>query len=171
MKPQTRLLLFVLALAVAAFPNASFAQATSPAAGGAPDAPPAAAPVPPAEVPSYARPSGDETITGRIVSFDGAYALAVRDDRGFIDNVRLRQGTIINPTGITLATGMSVTIHGVNNGSTFAANQIDTPYNSYGFAYPVYPYAVYPYPYYASPYGWGRVSIGIGFGWGGYRRR
>ncbi|HEV8022830.1 MAG TPA: hypothetical protein VGP41_16260 [Candidatus Lustribacter sp.] len=158
---------------MAAFPTGSFAQQT-------PDAPPMAAPAPPppaapVEVPSYARPTGDETITGRIVSFDGAYALAVRDDRGFIDNVRMRQGTIINPTGITLATGMSVTIHGVNTGSTFAANQIDTPYNSYGFAYPAYPpYAVYPYPYpyYGYPYGWGRVSIGIGFGfgWGGYRR-
>jgi hypothetical protein len=146
-------------------PTGSFAQQT------APDAP-AAAPAPPAEVPSYARPSGDETLSGRIVSFDGAYALQVRDDRGFTDNVRLRQGTIINPTGITLAPGMSVTIHGVNTGSTFAANQIDTPYNTYGFGYPAYPpYAVYPYPYYGYPYGWGRVSIGFGFGFGGGGRR
>ena len=151
MAPQTRLLLFVLALAVAALPTGSFAQQT------APDGP-AAAPV---EVPSYARPSGDETLSGRIVSFDGAYALQVRDDRGFTDNVRLRQGTIINPTGITLAPGMSVTVHGVNTGSTFAANQIDTPYNTYGFGYPAYPpYAVYPYPYYGYPYfGFGGTFI------------
>ena len=47
--------------------------------------------------------NGEETIHGRVVSFDGGYSLQVHDDRGFIDNVRLHQGTIINPTGITLS--------------------------------------------------------------------
>ena len=119
--------------------------------------------------PSYSRPSptvsGEDVIKGRVISFDGAYSLQVADERGFTDNVRLRQGTIINPTGITLARGMSVTIHGSNNGSSLIANEIDTPYNSYGAvpAYPYYPYGGYPYPAYG--YGYDpRVSIGIGFG-------
>jgi hypothetical protein len=153
----------IIAAAAVAAPAAAFAQ----------NAPPAM-PTYAAPAPSYA--SADEVIHGRIASFDGQYALAVNDDRGFVDNVRLRQGTVINPTGIRLVTGMAVTIHGVNQGSTFAANQINTPYSSYGavygpvpvygsiYPYPVYPYDAYPYPVYAYPYGYGRVSIGIGFG-------
>jgi hypothetical protein len=174
---SSRVLTGLIAAAVVAAPSATFAQ-TAPSDPTAP--PPQTAP--PA-MPSYAAPapsysSTDEVIKGRISSFDGAYSLAVHDDRGFIDNVKLRQGTVINPTGIRLAAGMSVTIHGVNRGSAFEANQIDTPYSSfaavpvygpvpiYGSIYP-YGYPAYPYPVYGYPYG--RVSIGIGFGgWGGY---
>jgi hypothetical protein len=127
--------------------------------------------------PSYAMP--EETVSGRVVSFDGNYALQVRDDRGFVDNVQLRDGTIINPTGVRLAPGMRVTIYGVNRGSVLAANQIDTPYQSYGspapvaYAVPAYPYYPvygygYGYPYYGYPYAYGpRISVGIGFGFGG----
>ena len=84
-------------------------------------------------LPSYAQPppssaSGEENIHGRIVSFDGRFALQVRDERGFLDNVQLHQGTIINPTGITLEPGMVVSILGYNAGSYLAANEIDTPY-------------------------------------------
>jgi len=112
-----------------------------------------------APAPSYARPSnlnGEETIKGRVTSFDGKYALQIADERGFTDSVALHQGTIINPTGLHLESGMRVTIIGYNRGRSFAANQIDTPYQSYGFepAYPVY----YPYPVYPV------YSIGIGFG-------
>lgn len=86
------------------------------------------------QIPSYAQPpapsygSGEENIHGRIVSFDGRYALQVRDERGFLDNVQLHQGTIINPTGITLEAGMVVSILGYNAGSFLAANEVDTPY-------------------------------------------
>jgi hypothetical protein len=87
------------------------------------------------DAPSYAQapdPSdangGDENIHGRVLTFDGGYSLEVRDDRGFIDNVELHDGTIINPTGLTLAPGMVVSILGYNSGSFFAANEIDTPY-------------------------------------------
>jgi hypothetical protein len=102
--------------------------------------------------PSYARPgaaNGEETIRGRINQFDGKYRLEVRDDRGFVDNVELHQGTVINPTGLSLKPGMAVTIMGYNRGHAFAANQIDTPYQSYGLG------RVYPYPAY---------SVGVGFG-------
>lgn len=109
--------------------------------------------------PSYARPA-DESIHGRIVSFDGAYNLQVRDDRGFVDNVSLHQGTIINPTGLTLQPGMIVSIAGVNAGSTFAANEIDTPYT---FAYGVPYYAGHPWNYYGPS-----VSLGFYFGNGGW---
>jgi hypothetical protein len=165
MVPHARVLAALVVLAAAAVPAGTFAQTA------AADAPP-----------SYARPStvpGDEAIHGRIASFDGAYNLQVSDDRGFIDSVQLRQGTIINPTGIRLASGMRVTVHGVNRGSVFAANEIDTPYQSYGAAYgpvPVYgslyPYPPYPYPYpvYGYPYG-PRFGIGFGFGFHrGFRR-
>ena len=76
---------------------------------------------------------------------------------------------------------MSVTIHGTNSGSTFAASEIDTPYQTYGatygpvpvgpYAYPVYPYPVYPvypYPVYGYPYG-PTFSLGIGIGPGFHR--
>jgi hypothetical protein len=102
--------------------------------------------------PSYARPAanGEETIRGSVYAIDGKYGLRVRDERGFIDNVELHQGTIINPTGLTLRPGMPVTIAGFNRGHVFAANEIDTPFASYGFVP-----GGYPYP---------PVSIGIGFG-------
>jgi hypothetical protein len=136
-----------LALAAAALPLGVFAQ-TTPA--------PAAA----SGTPSYSRPSyasDEETIAGRITAFDGGYKLEVRDDRGFVDRVELHQGTIINPTGIRLQPGMSVTIYGVNRGSMLAADEIDTPYQQYGVI-PVYPYGP-------------RVSFGIGIGprWGRWR--
>jgi hypothetical protein len=138
MRNSVKSLAAALVLAAAAFPVGAFAQQA-------------------AAAPSYARPtysSDEETVAGRISSFDGGYQLEVRDDRGFLDHVVLHQGTIINPTGIRLQPGMSVTIYGVNRGSMLAADEIDTPYQLYGFV-PVYPYEPH-------------VSVGIGFGsrWG-----
>jgi hypothetical protein len=126
-------------------------------------APLAASAQPTSNAPSYARPNvttGEDVVHGRIVSFDGQYTLQVDDERGYLDNVQLRKGTIINPTGLTLAPGMVVTIRGANNGSVLVANEIDTPYISYAPypAYPYYPYGVYPYPF--GP----RFSVGFGFG-------
>ena len=93
------------------------------------------------EIPSYAYAPqvapADEQIRGRIASFDGAYTLTVNDERGFVDNVDLHDGTIINPTGLTLAPGMTVSILGYNDGSQFSANEIDTPY-SYESGVPYY---------------------------------
>ena len=122
----------------------TFAALAAPLAVKAQEAPGAAAPAP-----SYARPAvnGEEAIHGRISAFDGKYHLDVRDDRGFEDSVELHQGTVINPTGLTLQPGMVVTISGYNRGRTFAANEIDTPYVSYGFV----------------P-GYSPVAIGIGIG-------
>jgi hypothetical protein len=123
-------------------------------------------------VPSYARPSyaaADETIAGRIRSVDGAFALSVDDDRGFIDTVELHAGTIINPTGLTLSPGMSVTILGVNAGPVFSANEIDTPYAYDGpLPTPVYFGPGYWYPGFA--YGYGPAfGLTVIFG-GGYGR-
>jgi hypothetical protein len=80
------------------------------------------------EIPSYAAQS-DQQIRGRIANFDGAYSLQVRDDNGYIDNVELHDGTVINPTGLTLEPGMIVSILGDNAGNAFDADEIDTPYN------------------------------------------
>jgi hypothetical protein len=125
------------------------------------------------DLPSYA--TGEERISGRIASVDDKYHLQIRDDRGYIDNVTLRDGTIINPTGLRLAAGQSVTVLGHNGGKSFLANEIDTPYAKTGFAYayPAYAYPVYAVPAYGYyPYGY-RVypsfSLGIRTGGFGFR--
>lgn len=112
----------------------------------------------PAAMPSYATRAG-ETIKGTISGFNGATTMYVRDVRGYIDNVTLHQGTIINPTGIRLQPGYPVTIYGRASGSTFLADQIDTPFRTVVGYYP------YPYPAY---YGYPAVSLGFGWGWGGW---
>jgi hypothetical protein len=101
-------------------------------------------------IPSYAQGNGDQQIRGRIVAFNGSYNLTIRDDQGYIDHVQLHEGTIINPTGLTLAPGMVVSILGYNAGPYFAANEIDTPYTMYG-AVPYY--LGHPWRYYGSSYG------------------
>ena len=128
----------LLGSAALSAPLAALAQQTS--------APPTAA-----VAPTYARPAapnGEETIHGRIDRFEGRYRIELRDDRGFIDNVEMHPGTIINPTGLALQQGMAVTIMGYNRGRVFAANEIDTPYQAYGIV-PGYPYG---------------YSIGVGVG-------
>lgn len=128
---------------VAVYPAAAFAQST---------------------VPSYAQPlppqpaSHDQRISGSVTSFDGKYALQVHDDRGYIDNVELHQGTIINPTGLTLVPGMRVTIYGFPRDHHFVANEIDTPYH-YAPAYVWGP----PPPYWGFGFGWHRGYFGAGW--------
>jgi hypothetical protein len=136
------------------------------------------------KIPSYARPnraSSEETLHGHIASIPGKFRLELRDKRGFIDTVELHQGTIINPTGLRLAPGMSVTILGYAHGSVFAANEIDTPYTTTSYSYvpdyaPSYGYGD-PYPTWGGGYpswGWGANTIYApgfgGYGWygGGY---
>jgi hypothetical protein len=122
--------------------------------------------------------SGDETIRGTIASVDGT-TVYVHDERGFVDTVKLHDGTIINPTGITLTSGQSVEIHGRTDGHVFSANEIDTPYQEDAGppppdespayddeAAPVYvaPYPYYSYyPAYALAYP-AYLSLGFGFG-------
>jgi hypothetical protein len=142
----TRFLAAVAAAAlVAAAPGIAAAQTDMQA-----EPPPPASAVPPGPPPSYARPAPGEQIRGSITAITGKYSLQVRDDRGFLDNIALHQGTIINPTGLTLAPGMQVTITGSNAGPVFAAQQIDAPYAIALIQAPV-------------PY----VGFGLGFGgWG-----
>jgi hypothetical protein len=142
-----------------------------------------------AQPPAYAQPPSyavkGETVHGRIVSFDGHYALTVRDDRGYDDRITLHDGTVINPTGLRLAPGMSVTVVGEPRGSALLAYEIDTRYHedsgyqaypyaaepSYYYApdypvyYPSYP-VYYPYPCCYGPY----YSLGIGIHFGGHGR-
>jgi hypothetical protein len=109
------------------------------------------------EVPSYATvASTDQQIQGRVTGFDGGYNLTVRDDNGYLDNVALHDGTIINPTGITLAPGMVVSILGQNAGQYFAADEVDTPYTiDAGIPY----YGGHPWSYYGPT-----ISLGFFFG-------
>lgn len=113
------------------------------------------------QVPSYASgpsqsQSNDEQIHGRVQNFDGGYNLAVTDENGYVDNVQLHDGTIINPTGLTLAPGMVVNILGYNAGNVFDANEIDTPY-TFDAGYPYY--AGHPWDYYGPS-----ISLGFFFG-------
>jgi hypothetical protein len=112
------------------------------------------------DVPSYAQTaSADEQIRGRVLSFDGGYDLAVRDERGFVDNIQLHQGTIINPTGITLEPGMIVSVIGFDDGPVLTANEIDTPYTvDAGIPY----YGGHAWDYYGP-------SIGLAFFFGNDR--
>jgi hypothetical protein len=132
-------------------------------AGAQTTAPPMTATPPPmaAAPPTYAAPQGgDEQISGTISAVTGKYTLQLHDSRGFTANVELHQGTIINPTGLTLAGGMQVTIYGKNGGASFAANQIDAPYTLAVVA-PGYGYGP-----------WGPWGFGPGWGWGlGFRGR
>jgi len=98
----------VLAGAALATPVASSAQAQ-----------------PGSPVPSYASASNDLSLRGVVASYDGKYVLQVRDRAGYLDNVRLHRGTVINPTGLPLRNGMRVTVYGSNAGTTFAANEVD----------------------------------------------
>lgn len=123
-----------------------------------------AQPFPGQTLPSYAQPSDEQTVKGRITQIVDAFNIVVLDDNGYLDNVRLHRGTIINPTGLTLAVGMRVTILGYNAGAVFEANQIDTPYQYSG----TLPAAVYYgpgwwYPGYVYGYGpsWSLV-LGVG---------
>jgi hypothetical protein len=111
------------------------------------------------EVPSYAQATGDQAIKGRIVSFDGTYNLEVRDDAGYVDNVQMHQGTIINPTGITLEPGMVVNIYGYPDNSVFEANEIDTPYTLYNGGWY---YEGHPWTYYNDD--WAAFGFGFFFG-------
>jgi len=83
-----------LAIAALATPPAASAQARGP---GGP-------------VPSYAAASNDQSVRGVVANYDGKYVLQVRDRAGYVDNIRLHQGTIINPTGLPLQNGMRVIV-------------------------------------------------------------
>lgn len=80
-------------------------------------------------VPSYARPAStaapQETVHGRIASYDGTATLRIDDDRGFVDNVRVRPTTVVQPNGAQLRSGAHVTIVGINRGAYLAASEID----------------------------------------------
>ena len=133
-----------------------------------------------ATLPSYA--TNEETIKGTIASVSGNHHISVRDDRGFVDEVTLHDGTVINPTGLKLAPGLTVTILGRNAGSSFSANEIDTPYSERSGVTYAYPYLVdgafgapygygYPGGYPVGPYYYGApfaASVGVFFGNGFY---
>jgi hypothetical protein len=142
---MTRLITALIAVLFLAAPLAASAQEV-----GQNGPPPSYSDAPPPQA------ADDANIHGRILQFDGGYNLQVRDEKGYVDNVQLHQGTIINPTGLTLAPGMIVSIMGYNAGPVFAANEIDTPYQFYsGVPY----YGGHPWFYYGPT-----VSLGFFFG-------
>jgi hypothetical protein len=127
--------------------------------------------VPQYDIPTYAHPpeavagSDDLQIRGRIVNFDGEFGVTVRDERGFLDSVRMHPGTIINPTGIRLEPGMIVSIIGYNAGPYLDANELDTPYTYYG-GIPYY--GGHPWNYYGPGIALGFFFGNVGWWHGGY---
>jgi hypothetical protein len=123
------------------------------------------------DAPMYASAATDQQIQGTIAAINGPWNITVADASGYNDSVALHQGTIINPTGLSLAPGMSVTVDGYPDGSDFDAIEIDTPYQYAGPA----PTAVYYgpgswYPGYA--YGWGpSFSLAFNFGNNSFEQR
>jgi hypothetical protein len=103
---------------------------------------------------SYANGGQSQQIAGTVASVNDTWNITVHDARGYADSVELHQGTIINPTGLTLEPGMNVTIDGYTDGPNFDATEIDTPYHYSGPA----PVAVY--------YGSGAWYPGYAQGWG-----
>lgn len=76
--------------------------------------------------PSFGQALGNETLDGVVVRFvPGSYELGLRDDHGYLDNVRLHDKTIVFPIGLRLRPGMRVRILGFNGGNAFTANEID----------------------------------------------
>ena len=103
----------------------------------------------------YAPAGQDQQIQGSVASINGTWNITVADANGYADSVDLHQGTIINPTGLTLEPeAWSVTIDGYADGPNFDAMEIDTPYQYSGPA----PVAVY--------YGPGSWYPGYAAGWG-----
>jgi len=76
---------------------------------------------------SMKAPSSQNSISGRVASYDGKTALGVRTNAGRLVAVRLQSGTVISPRGVKLKPGMTVTVVGSGSGATFAAQQIVAP--------------------------------------------
>ncbi len=76
---------------------------------------------------SMKAPSSQNSISGRVASYDGKTALGVRTNAGRLIAVRLQDGTVISPRGAKLKPGMTVTVVGSRSGATFAAQQIVAP--------------------------------------------
>lgn len=125
---------------------------------------------------------GQEQLKGTVTAFNGKYSLHVEDTKSKdIDAVQLHQGTIINPTGLTLRPGMKVTILGTPSaGGVLDANEIDTPYHvaydqnlgygryggygGFGSGYGFGPGFGYDGFYGGGPF-FGGPLFGAGFGW------
>lgn len=103
---------------------------------------PAGAPPPPYSI-------QEDMITGIIDSVPAAYTVLVRDSRGFLDRVELHDGTIIEPEGLTLARGQTVSIRGFSRRDVFTANEIETA-----------PWPAYRWPDWVAKYypGWNRPT-------------
>jgi hypothetical protein len=123
------------------------------------------------DAPPYDVAASNTQIQGTVAAINGTWNITVHDANGYADSVALHQGTIINPTGLTLEPGMNVTIDGYSDGPNFDAVEIDTPYHYSGPA----PVAVYYgpgawYPGYA--YGWGpSFSLAFNFGSRSFQQR
>jgi len=79
-------------------------------------------------VPLLASADPPSRIVGTVADFHGKYGLVVRDVRGTLSEVTLRQGTIIKPEGLRLERGMIVSIAGQAGDRSFAAAEVDAPF-------------------------------------------
>ena len=90
--------------------------------------------------PSYSTGGAQpEAIQGTIYQITSRYTLTLQDDRGFIDSVTIRNGTIITPTGLSLGSGQVATILGHTDGKTFDADEVDVDPSTISSGQPVLP--------------------------------
>jgi hypothetical protein len=82
-------------------------------------------------VPLLASAEPQSRIVGTVADFHGKYGLVVRDQRGALAEVTLHPGTVIKPLGLRLERGMKVTIVGQAADRTFAAAEIDAPFEQW----------------------------------------
>ena len=118
---------------------------------------------------------GETQLKGHVTAFDGRFDLHVQAKNGDVSDVVLHPGTIINPTGLTLRPGMTVTILGRSEGARLDANEIDTPYHAdrrfvYGpdvsgapFYGPAYTGAFFGPAFYGPGFYGGGPFFGVGF--------
>jgi hypothetical protein len=74
-------------------------------------------------VPAYA--IREAHVSGVVDAVPSLFMVLVRDDRGFLAAVELRNGTIITPVGLSLDRGQAVSIRGFERGEVFVANEIN----------------------------------------------
>jgi hypothetical protein len=66
-----------------------------------------------------------QTLHGTILSLPSYGKLELADERGYVDDVTLRDDTALYPRDLELATGLAVVIIGHVSGHTFDADEID----------------------------------------------
>ena len=97
-------------------------------------------------------------VQGTITQIVGKDDIRVKTTRGDLQDVTLRRGTVINPTGMMLRPGIGVIVRGTTTANSIVATRIDTPFHRE--ASPVAEVGAYPGGTFG-PYGFGLGDAGV----------